>query len=218
LAGQRANFRGYALGFGIHDYRGNKVVTHTGGLPGYVSKLTMIPDLELGVMVLTNQESTEAFSAVTFHVLDYYFGAAGTDWLGGYLKVRDRQMAAFAEAEKKAASERNASSRPSLQLDRYAGTYRDAWYGDIEIKHVNGKLVMSFTRSPSLIGDLEHWQYDTYVVRWRDRELRADAYVTFSLNPDGSIDQAKMLPFSPAVDFSFDFQDLLLRPVRSGKS
>jgi len=72
---------------------------------------------------------------------------------------------------------------------------------------------MRFSRSPDLVGDLEHWQYDTFVARWRDRSLRADAFVTFSLNPDGSIERATMKPVSPATDFSYDFQDLLLRPV-----
>lgn len=67
------------------------------------------------------------------------------------------------------------------------------------------------------VGDLEHWQHDTIVVRWRDRELRADAFVTFALNPDGSIERAKMSAVSPATDFSFDFQDLLLRPARPPK-
>ena len=70
---------------------------------------------------------------------------------------------------------------------------------------------MRFTRTPSLVGDIEHWQHDTFVVRWRDRELRADAFVTFALNPDGSIDQAKMRAMSPTTDFSFDFQHLLLK-------
>jgi hypothetical protein len=73
---------------------------------------------------------------------------------------------------------------------------------------------MVFTKTPSLVGDLEHWQDDTWIVRWHDRELRADAYVTYALNPDGTIDQVKMRPVSPATDFSFDFQDLLLRPKR----
>ena len=77
----------------------------------------------------------------------------------------------------------------------------------------NGKLVMRFSHSPSLTGDLEHFQYDTFIARWRDRELRADAYVTFALKPDGSIDQVKLAAVSPATDFSFDFQDLLLVPV-----
>ena len=102
---------------------------------------------------------------------------------------------------------------PSLPLERYAGTYRDIWYGDVAITQENGALVIRMTKTPSMVGDLVHWQYDTFVARWRDRELRADAYVTFALTPAGSIDQVKMAPTSPAVDFSFDFQDLLLRPV-----
>jgi hypothetical protein len=72
---------------------------------------------------------------------------------------------------------------------------------------------MRFSHTPELTGTLEHYQYDTFVVRWRDRTLRADAFVTFALNPDGSVEQAKMRPASSDVDFSFDFQDLLLKPV-----
>jgi len=77
----------------------------------------------------------------------------------------------------------------------------------------DGKVVLRFSHTPGMVGDLEHWQHDTFIVRWRDRELRADAYVTFALNPDGSIDQARMSPVSPETDFSFDFGDLLLKPV-----
>jgi hypothetical protein len=68
-------------------------------------------------------------------------------------------------------------------------------------------------RTPSLVGDLEHWQHDSFIARWRDRELRADAYITFALNPDGTIDQAKMRAVSDTTDFSFDFHDLLLKPA-----
>lgn len=73
--------------------------------------------------------------------------------------------------------------------------------------------LQSTAQSPGLAGNLEHWQYDTFVARWRDRSLNADAFVTFSLKPDGSIDQMEMLPVSPLVDFSYDFQDLLFVPV-----
>jgi hypothetical protein len=120
----------------------------------------------------------------------------------------------MAERDRKAAAARDTSSKPSLALERYAATYEDAWYGDIAITLEQGRLVMRFSHTPSLVGDLEHWQHDTFVVRWRDRELRADAFVTFALNPDGSIDQGKMRAMSPTTDFSFDFQDLLLKPKR----
>ena len=217
LAALTPNFQGYALGLNVHDYRGKKVVTHTGGLPGYLSKVTLLPELNLGIAVLTNQESGEAFSSLTWQIVDHYLGAPKTDWVEAYLKAKARQEARTAEALKKASAAREATSKPSLPLEKYAGTYTDSWYGDIKVSVEGGTLVLSFTKTPALIGDLEHWQYDTFIVRWRDRELRADAYVTFALNPDGSIDQARMQAVSPETDFSFDFHDLLLKPAKKPK-
>jgi hypothetical protein len=73
-------------------------------------------------------------------------------------------------------------------------------------------LTIQFAHTPVLAGTLEHWQHDTFVARWNDRELRADAFVTFDLNPDGSIDRVRMKAVSAATDFSSDFHDLLLTP------
>ncbi len=216
LAPLKMNFNGYALGVNVRDYRGHKMLTHTGGLPGYVSRVVMIPDAAVGVAVLTNQESTGAFDALANRVLDHYLGAPAFDWIAGYKAVEDRSAAADAAAEKSAATARDAASKPSLPFAEYAGTYRDQWYGDIVVAMENGALAVRFSHTPALAGPLEHWQHDTFIARWRDRELRADAYVTFALNPDGTIDQVKLKPVSPATDFSYDFQDLLLKPVRSG--
>lgn len=214
----RANFNGYALGFIARDYRGQKMVFHTGGLPGYVSMVTMIPDLKLGVVVLTSQESSNAFQFITYRLLDHFMGAAPVDYLGIYQSLRERRLAAekSAAAEKNADPARDRSSGPSLPLERYAGRYTDAWYGDVTIAREGEKLTIRFEHTPSLTGELEHHQHDTFIARWKDRELRADAYVTFALNPDGSIERVKMAAVSAATDFSFDFQDLLLLPAKSG--
>ena len=88
------------------------------------------------------------------------------------------------------------------------------WYGDVGISLEGDGLVMRFSRTPLMVGDLEHWQYDTFLVRWRDRALRADAFVTFQLEPDGEIERVRMEPASPTVDFSYDFEDLDLQPKR----
>ena len=216
LAPLRHGFSGYALGLNVRDYRGTRMWHHGGGLPGYLSRVVMLPDAKVGVTVLTNAESGAVLDAVANHVMDHYLGAPAHDWIEAYRIVMTRSEAMMAEREKRTAAARDATSRPSLTLERYAGTYEDGWYGDIGITMEQGKLVMRFSRTPSLVGDLEHWQYDTFVVRWRDRELRADAFVTFALNPDGSIDQAKMRAVSPTTDFSFNFHDLLLKPKKPG--
>lgn len=213
LAAQRPNFRGYALGLNVQDYRGRRMVTHTGSLPGYVSRVTWMPDERLGVAVLTNQESGEAFNAITYTVLDHYLGVPATDWVSAYQQVRARGAARTADAMAAAESARDRSSRPSLPLDRYAGAYADDWYGPVSIALEGDRLVLRFGATPALAGTLEHWQHDTFVVRWLDRELRADAFVSFALDPDGRVEQAKMRAVSPDTDFSFDFHHLLLKPV-----
>jgi len=212
LAALRPNFRGYALGLDVRDYRGRKALMHTGGLPGYVSRVMMIPEERLGIAVLTNQESEAAFDSIALRIADRYLGIPPVDWIDAYQKATARLKAAAEATEKKTAAVRNTASKPSLPVAKYAGTYTDAWYGDIAIAQEGEKLVMRFSHTPDLVGDMEHWQYDTFAVRWRNRELRADAFVTFTLTPDGAIDSAKMKAMSPTTDFSFDFQDLLLKP------
>ncbi len=214
LAWTRANFRGYALGVNVTEYQGRKILTHTGGLPGYVSQVTMLPELRLGIAVLTNQESSAAFQSITSRVIDGYLGLPPHDYPAIFAKLEQAALAEVRAADAAAVVRRDSTSGPSLPPASYAGTYTDAWYGDVTITAEQGKLVMRFSHTPGLVADLVHWQHDTFVARWRDRELRADAYVTFALNPDGTIEQVKMAAVSPLTDFSFDFQDLLLVPAR----
>jgi hypothetical protein len=194
------------------------VLTHTGGLPGYVSRVFMIPDLHFGVTVLTNQESMHAIDAIVYWLADTALGAPGKDWLTLEQQLQQKTAMEHEQVDAKAAMARDKDSKPSLALEKYAGTYRDAWYGDVVVEFSGGKLSIRFTHTPSLQGELEPWQHDTFVARWRERELRADAFVTFHLQPDGSIEQVKMVAASPEVDFSFDFHHLLLKPVRKAQA
>jgi len=212
LAKFRRQFLGYGLGFVVGDYRGHKVVFHDGVLGGYVSMLTMIPDLKLGIVILTNQMSEYGNIAITRHVLDYYLGVSDMNWLTTMEAVAARDHARVSEEEQQIIAAGNATTQPSLPVSSYVGTYSDVWCGDITIGQEAGKLVMRFSHTPALVGEMEHWQYDTFIVRWRDLAWSADAFITFALNPDGTIEQAKMKAVSPATDFSFDFQDLLLKP------
>jgi CubicO group peptidase (beta-lactamase class C family) len=215
FAGVQPNFRAYGLGWDLRDYRGKRLVGHTGALSGFVSRTALIPELKLGVAILTNQEVTAAHSAIANTILDHYLGAPETDWVAAFAAREKKSAAEAREALRAAAGKRNAASRPSLPLAAYAGRYRDAWYGDIRIEEHAGKLTVEFSHTPVLSGELEHWQYDTFVARWKNRTLDADAYVSFSLKPDGTIAEMRMSAVSPLTDFSYDFQDLLFHPVQA---
>ncbi|HUR59001.1 MAG TPA: serine hydrolase [Opitutaceae bacterium] len=214
LAAIKPNFLGYGLGWVLTDFRGRKLVTHNGGWPGMVSRLTLVPELKLGVMVMTNQEVGAAFNAITWRVLDSYTGAAPTDWVAVYSEVVKKSQSNADEGWAKHVAARDPAAKMSLPAQAYAGTYRDAWYGDIALVEEAGKLMLRFSRTEQLVGDVEHWQHQTFIVRWKDRSLNADAWLTFALTPDGQVERAKLAAISPLTDFSFDFHHLDLKRVR----
>ena len=207
------NFLGYGQGWMLSDYRGHRMVWHTGGWPGMVSRLTLVPGSNIGVVVLTNQEVGAAFNAVTYQALDMMLDEPSHDWVDAYAKAVAK-TGSDADADwKKHLAARDVGSKPSLPLSGYAGTYRDPWYGDVAISAAGKGLAMQFAHTRELAGRLEHWQHDTFIVRWNDRALNADAFVSFDLDPDGKVREVRMVPVSPLTDFSFDFQDLRLRPM-----
>jgi CubicO group peptidase (beta-lactamase class C family) len=215
LAPAMPNFLGYGEGWNLSDYRAHKLVWHTGGWPGMVSRVTLVPSRKLGIVVLTNQEVGAAFNAVTLRALDAMLGAPATDWTAAYAKAEAKKHGDADEDWKRHLAARDAGSKPSLPLARYAGAYRDPWYGDVVIRQGAKGLEIQFSKTEQLLGDLEHWQHDSFIVRWRDRALNADAFLTFALDQDAKITGARMEAISPLTDFSFDFHDLRLAPVNA---
>jgi CubicO group peptidase (beta-lactamase class C family) len=212
LAPFRPDFLLYGLGWDLRDYQGRKLVTHTGGLDGMTSRTLLVPSIKLGIVVLTNGESPLS-TALAWRLLDHQLGLPPADWtarLAEYVRVLEADAA---KVEREAAGKRRRDTRPSLTPVEYAGRYTDQMYGDVTLTNESGRLVLRFSHSPALTGDLEHWQFDTFVARWRQRNI-PDAYVTFALGPDGSIETMKMAAVSPLADFSYDFQDLLFRPAQ----
>ncbi len=174
-----------------------------------------MPEQKLGIVVLTNQEVGAAFNAITLDMLDAYLKPqTPTDWVAAYAAAVAKSQDKADEGWAAHQAARDPKSKPSLPLAKYAGRYRDAWYGDVHVEADKGGLRLRFDKTAQLVGRLEHWQHDTFIVRWDDRSLNADAFVNFSLDPDGKVRDMRMQAVSSLTDFSFDFQDLVLVPVR----
>jgi CubicO group peptidase (beta-lactamase class C family) len=211
LAALRPKFAAYALGWGVQDYHGRKLVGHSGGVSGFVTRVMLVPEENLGVLVFTNAEEGAAFESILYHILDSYFGVPPTDWTTAFKASEDEQEKLAKEAVAAGDKGRVANSKPSLALEKYAGIYNDAWYGPITIKQEGSGLVFTMDHTPKAVADLQHRQYDTFKAHWRDRTIE-DAFLTFTLNPDGSIHHFTMVAVSPLADFSFDYQDLWFTP------
>jgi len=209
----RPHLSGYGLGWFVRDYRGRKLVGHSGGVAGFVSHVEMVPEENLGVIILTNAEEDNAYESILYHILDSYLGGSTQDYIAAFKTVEDRENKEAEETMRKAQQGRAANSKPSLPPEKYTGDYTDPWYGTVNIKQEGGQLVLRLERTTKGVADLQHWQYDTFKAHWRDRTVE-DAFVTFALKPDGTIDHFTMVAVSPLADFSFDYQDLYFTPVK----
>jgi CubicO group peptidase (beta-lactamase class C family) len=158
LAAMRPNFAAYGLGWFLHDYRGRKLVGHTGGVSGFVSLVHMVPEEDLGIIVLTNAEEGGAFDSILYHILDSYFGLPPTDWIAAYKAADDQGQKEADEILKKQGTTRAADSKLSLPQEKFAGVYTDPWYGSATIRMEGGKLVFSLDHTPAAVADLQHWQ------------------------------------------------------------
>jgi len=216
LASTKPNFYAYGLGFQLRDYKGQLVAMHGGALQGFYSRVLLVPESKLGIAILTNAESGGALSALQYRLMDQYMtGSTPTDWIKLVADVEEEAHAKELARLKSASTTRASTAKPSLALSAYEGQYEDPWYGIMNVKRNGNKLVMSFSKTPDLTGEMEHFQHDTFIVRWKERNFNADAYATFSLDHDGSIDHVKMKAVSEETDFSYDFHDLLFTPVKA---
>jgi CubicO group peptidase (beta-lactamase class C family) len=208
----RTHFSAYGLGWRLEDYNGYKRVHHSGGVLGTVTYVNMIPELNLGVIVLTNQEDTAPMTAITLRILDAYVGAPATDWVAQLHGINEHRDQQAAEGEKAAlnSSAAGGSAEPEPPK-QYVGVYHDLWREDANVDLVDGKLRLKFSHTQRLEGNLTPSGPDRFIVHWADRSLHADAYVLFSRDFDGKIAGFTMHPVSPLTDFSYDFQDLDFR-------
>lgn len=208
-----SNFRGYGLGWFVTDVKGgHKQVYHTGGLIGTVTQFTMIPDLDLAILVLTNQMNGYAFNTITNTIKDSYLGYDNRNWIENYGK-RNSNYLAYNDSIKKAVYSQVKLAKNQAHLpkpEKIIGTYSDDWFGDIVINKDQDGLSIKCLRSPRLFGELLPYNATTFVAKWNDRSYDADVFVQFVFNEKGEATEASMKYIAPITDFSFDFHDLEL--------
>ena len=180
-AALRPKFAAYALGWGVQDYHGRKLVSHSGGVSGFVTRVMLVPEENLGVLVFTNAEEGAAFESILFHILDSYFGVPPTaDWIAAFMsrqrtskKRKRRRMMAASEGKGRAADSKPFAAPRKIRRN----LQRRAWYGPITIKQESSGLVFRMEHTPKAVAELQHWQYGEHIQScyWRDRTIE-DAF------------------------------------------
>ena len=209
------HFGAYGLGWfisHIHDY---SIISHTGSLPGMLSSVMIVPEINSAVIVLTNSSpGGNSYSTISSAIRDEWIGRDRWDYLTNTKEQlkwgREEEEAVLKEVWKKA----TVSDVKKLKAESYIGTYEDKWFGKIFIENRDGKLWFQSQRSPQLNGEMFHYENHTYAIKMSYTAMQCDAFATFETDKNGKPISIKIKGISPNIDFSFDYEDLNLIRVK----
>ena len=203
----RTHFRAYALGWRLADVHGYKHVSHTGSYTGFRAHVILVPELDLGVVILVNASASNARAAIGEGIVKSYMGIDDVDWVEYFVREAEREAAEEPEAETAEPDFQNGSVQ--APLEDYVGRYRDAWFGDVSIEMRGDALWFTSAKSPRMEGQLWPYEDNTFYAYWSDRTLEADAWVKFEVDAAGTSNRMQLLPVWDWSDWDLSDLDLL---------
>ncbi len=209
------HYDAYGLGFYLGDQNGYTVVDHTGSVPGMLSKVTMIPEMNVGIVVLTNSAPGGiSLISITNEIKDEFLGLGDKDWIEWAEELLNNRKESSGEVVDSVWAEVAKASNKKVKFKTYVGHFKDDWFGEIEIYEKNNELWFKSKRSPKLHGQMQFYKDNTFAIMWPDRDLECDALTVFELDNKGIAQSFTMKGISPSIDFSYDFQDLDLQRIK----
>lgn len=196
------HFKGYGLGWAVFDYHGKKILGHGGGYDGFISNTTFVPEEGLGMVFLTNKNSS-LYYPLKYKTLDVLLGSEEeTDWSTDFLDMMNQRDEYQKQAAIKAEEERLKDTEPTLAIEEYLGTYNCKMYGDAKVYMDGDQMMLDMLPTDIYIGKLSHWQYNTWRIDLLDVPSLPYGVVNFIIDYEGKV--VEMEIDIPNPDFYFD--------------
>lgn len=201
------HFNGYGLGWGLSDYHGKLRTSHTGGYDGMITALNLIPDENLGIVVLTNGMKSPIMAAL-YYGLDTYLGLEPQDWSAKLLKAQNEKEKGDDRISSRKAS-RVLNTKPSVTEEKMSGIYKSDIYGEIQVVKKAGVLKLNFEHSPYLSATLKHWHYDVWEIIWDNKHAWFD-FGTVGFKTDNNLNVT-------GLDFDVPNDDIFFEELKPYK-
>ena len=206
LERDRMHFKAYGLGWRLADVHGFRRVSHTGSFTGSNNWMVLIPELNLGVVVMLNASADNARSAIIKGIVRPYLGAPDVDWVEYYR--REQELAATNEPKLEPVISDYENGSVVASLSAYAGVYEDPWFGDVLVSLVGDELWFASVKSPKLTGRLWPQQEHTFMARWQDRSTERDVFVDFVSDAPGNFTGMDIRCLAEWIPCSFVDQEM----------
>jgi CubicO group peptidase (beta-lactamase class C family) len=190
----------YGMGFFVTTYRGHKFVHHGGNIDGFSALVAFLPQDNIGLVILTNQNSSPLPAVVAYNVWDRLLGMDQIDWTARVKQQRALTKKSEQDAKQKGYTTQRTGTHPSHELAEYAGEYEHPGYGIVKIEYVSGSLKIDYH---GLGGVLSHFHYDVFEVPKDDLNPFSQEKVQFRSNLAGEL-ESLAIPFESTLkDITF---------------
>lgn len=194
------HFKSYGMGWGVMDYHGKKIISHSGGYDGMISYSGFVPETKLGFVILTNKNSS-LYYPLMFKILDTFLSSDDFDWSNYFFELNQKNLEAVAKAAAKDSAVTKTTS-PTLSLEKYCGTYSSPMYGEVTIEMAEGGLYLKFAHTPIFHTPLEHLEYNTFKIKFADVPSLPSGKVAFIVGMGDEVEQLKIDVPNPDFDFT----------------
>jgi CubicO group peptidase (beta-lactamase class C family) len=180
------HFWSYGLGWRMNDYRGKKVVWHTGGIVGFLAYVGLVPEEKLGIVVLSNGDLGYELlpQSLAMRITDLYLGTPVRDWSSELFAAMAADRERQAHAEVRLAASRVSGTSPTRPLEQLAGRYQSDLYGEAIVTVAGDGLHFRIVDGSE--GELRHWQHDTFRL-YLDATNPGGYFARFESDPSGPI-------------------------------
>ena len=159
------HYYGYGLGNFQGDYNGRQFYEHTGGADGFVTNVCFVPEENLGISILTNNDNQDFFEALRYQVLDAYLGVKYVNRSNQFYQF-ERPDFDTTVAKVKAMQARVKGEKPTTELKKYVGNYNNELYGPINITQNKNDLLIHFYNTKNLTATLQYMDNDEWLMTY----------------------------------------------------
>ena len=167
----RGHFSLYGLGWFLEEYSGRRIISHTGGVNGFVTSVTLVPEEKLGIIVFTNTDQNAFYEALKLEIMDAYLGNSYRNYSQVYLNITRGQQSVREKADKQFMDSVAMNLKTSLPLSAYTGNYFNDVYGNMSVTLVNNELRMNFSHHPNMYAKLGTLGGDRFYATFTDPEF-----------------------------------------------
>ncbi|QDP02788.1 serine hydrolase [Thalassotalea sp. PS06] len=217
----QSHFKTYALGWRKNDMYGHQVISHTGTLSGMQAYLALVPEQQLGVILLNNGSNGSLRGAMMQEILSAYLKPEDeTDWVADYYQYQQQAEQRYLAN----LSTPQGSNTVLFEENAYAGEYADVWYGGVNITQAKSgtkdleqsELRIEFEKMVNLKGKLTPFDQHTFVINFDDRNAASPAFIEFVVDAEQQVTGFTLRPFSDKVRDNHAYRDMVFNRLSLG--